>query len=298
MALSLAVAVLMLAGKITAYVITGSTAILSDAAESIVHIAATGFAGFSLWYSRRPADYEHPYGHGKMAYFSAGFEGGLIFAAALYIIYEAIRALIVGPELRQLDCGLGITASLAAVNLALGLFLVYEGNKHKALVLIANGKHVLTDVWTSVAVVVGVGAVYFSGITWFDPAIAIVAALNIILSGAKLMRDAITGLLDRADPRHTAAILDALKTGVDDETISNFHQLRHRLSNDVVWVEVHMLVPGELSTREAHRRATEVEKRVRDSIADYEVHVTAHVEPTEHSQAHPKGHQEPKDIFT
>lgn len=146
---SLLVAVLMLVGKSGAYYLTGSVAIMSDAVESVIHIIATSVAAFGLWYSMRPADANHPYGHGKIVYFSAGFEGALILVAGVGVIGVGIEGLIAGVELRQLDIGLAITAALALVNLGLGMFLIYAGKKAKQLVLIANGTHVLTDMWTS-----------------------------------------------------------------------------------------------------------------------------------------------------
>lgn len=297
MATSLVVAVLMLAGKLTAYYVSGSTAILSDAAESVIHIVATAIAAFSLWYSRQPSDAEHPYGHGKIAYFSAGFEGALISAAALYIIYAAIRDLIVGPELRDLGMGLAITATLAAINLALGIFLVVVGKKKNAVILEANGKHVLTDMWTSLAVVVGVGLVLITGIVWFDPIVALLAGLNILWSALSLIRRAFSGLLDEADSRSTDRILECLQNATDDGQLSGFHQLRHRTSNDTMWVEVHMLVPGDLTTSDAHEKVTAVERRIETLFPDYAVHVTSHIEPMAHRRAHPEGHPQLHDPF-
>lgn len=290
MGASLAVAVLMLVGKMVAYYITGSTAILSDAAESVVHIAATGFATFSLWYSARPPDSQHPYGHGKIAYFSAGFEGAFIFVAAVYIIYAGIHALIVGPDLQRLGWGLAITATLGLLNLALGVFLIYEGRKHNAIILVANGRHVLTDMWTSLAVVVGVFLVWLTGRVWLDPALAIAAGLNILVSGYKLLHGAFYGLLDEANPAHTKAIVDSLNGAVASGVISDFHQLRHRESNDAVWVEVHILVPGDMTTSDAHRNVTEVEETIRASLPKNRLVITSHIEPNHHARHHPAGH--------
>lgn len=290
MTASLSVAVLMLVGKLAAYFITGSAAILSDAAESVVHIAATGVAGLSLWYAHRAADDSHPYGHGKVAYFSAGFEGAMIFSAAAYIYYSSIRALIVGPELQHLGVGILITAALCLVNLALGSFLVYVGRKHNAVILVANGKHVLTDMWTSAGVVVGVLIVNVTGILWIDPVCAILVASNIVFEAVRLMLRAFHGLLDQADPKHAGMILAALRRAVDDGRISGFHQLKHREANDVIWVEVHMLVPGTLSTARAHKAVTEIESSISSLFEKYTVHVTTHIEPDEHDKAHPGGH--------
>lgn len=292
MGASLSVALLMIVGKMIAFYLTGSTAILSDAAESVVHIAATAFAAFSLWYSARPADSEHPYGHGKIAYFSAGFEGGFIFIAAIYIIYEGIRALILGPELSRLDWGIAITGGLALVNLALGLFLIVQGKRHNTLILVANGKHVLTDMWTSLAVVFGVFLVWVTDMVWLDPAIAIAAGVNILVSGFRLIYSSFYGLLDEANRAHSEVIIDLLNEAVRDGTISDFHQLRHRQSNDAIWVEVHVLVPGEMSITEAHRHVTDVEDRIRRRLDSYQVIITTHIEPAQHAKHHPSGHPE------
>ena len=290
MGASLGVAVLMLVGKLAAYYITGSAAILSDAAESVVHIAATGVAALSIWYAHRAADDSHPYGHGKIAYFSAGFEGAMIFSAAAYIYYSSIRALIVGPELQHLGTGIIITAALCLVNLALGSFLVYVGKKQNAFILVANGKHVLTDMWTSAGVVIGVLIVNFSNILWIDPVCAILVATNIVFEAVRLMRRAFDGLLDQANPKHARTILEVMQRAVAEEKISGYHQLKHREANDVMWVDVHMLVPGNLSTADAHACVTEIENSIEALFSNYTVHVTTHIEPGEHDKDHPKGH--------
>lgn len=297
MGASLGVAVLMLIGKLGAYWLTGSAAILSDAAESVVHIAATGVAGLSLWYSRRAADGTHPYGHGKIAYFSAGFEGAMIFWAAGYIYYVSVKELIVGPELKHLGAGILITAALCAVNFALGQFLIRVGKALNAFILIANGKHVMTDMWTSAGVVVGVLIVHMTGILWLDPIVAILVATNILREASSLIMRSFRGLLDQANPRHTPQILGALNDAVASGRISGYHQLKHRESNDALWVEVHMLVPGVTTTADAHRAVTRVEQAIRDLFPNYSVHVTTHIEPDEHDVAHPEGHPGLADPF-
>ncbi|MEK6565311.1 MAG: cation diffusion facilitator family transporter, partial [Bacteroidota bacterium] len=155
--LSLAVGLLMLAGKSYAAALTGSAAILSDAAESVVHIIAVSFAAFSLSFSLRPADVSHPYGHEKISFFSAAMEGMMIGIAGVYIIYEAVSRWLAGLELRNLDIGLIYVAAAALINAGLGGFLVWQGKRHQSIILIANGKHVLTDSWTSFGVVAGLG---------------------------------------------------------------------------------------------------------------------------------------------
>jgi cation diffusion facilitator family transporter len=295
MAASLLISFLMLGGKLTAYFITGSAAIFSDAIESVVHLFATGFAGFSLWYAVRPPDPGHPYGHGKIAYFSAGFEGGLILIAALSILYSATLALIRGPELRQLNVGLWIIAGLTAVNLALGLSLVYVGRKHNSLVLVSNGQHVLTDMWTSLGVVVGVGLVEVTGFVWLDPVVAIIVALNILWTAFRLVRRSVAGLMEAADPADTQAILEALDEAVRDGLISGYHQVRHRRVNDQLWIECHLLFPETMSITEAHRRSHTVEDNLARRFADGEIVFTAHLEPESHETGLPGGHIEPVD---
>lgn len=297
MTCSLAVAVLMLIGKLTAYFITGSSAILSDAAESIVHIAASGVAAFSLWYSMQAPDKKHPYGHGKIVYFSSGFEGGLIGFAAFSILYLAIRDLAYGSELQELGIGIIITAVLAGINCVLGLFLVWVGKRHHSVVLEANGKHILTDMWTSLGVVVGVTIVWLTGIVWLDPVVAIIMALNILYTAFSLIKNAFQGLLDEADPEKTQIILDHLQQLVAKGQISGYHQLRHRQTENTIWLEMHLLLPTETTTGKAHAQITTIENDMRGLFPDHKTHITTHVEPAEHQTAHPEGHKGPEDPY-
>lgn len=295
MILSLAVSFLMLVGKVTATLLTGSTAILSDAAESVIHLFATGFAGFSLWYASTPPDPDHPYGHGKISYFASAVEGTLILLAALMIGGMAVRDLIAGPDLRQLDLGLYLLGGLTLVNLALGWYLIRTGRRTNSLVLVSNGQHVITDMWTSLGVIVGVGLVWMTGIRWLDPVVGVLVALNILWTATSLLRRSVYGLMDEADPEASQALLDELTEAKADGTIAEYHQVRHRSSGDQVWIEYHLMFPGEMSIREAHARSHEVEDRVDALFPDHDVHVTAHLEPRRHDEAHPEGHREPAD---
>jgi cation diffusion facilitator family transporter len=290
MAASLAVAVVMLVGKLAAYHITGSTAILSDALESVIHLFATGIAAFGLWYAAQPADPDHPYGHGKIAYFSSAFEGLLIMVASVAIIVTAAHALLTGPELQQLGVGLVITGFLAAVNAVLGLSLVHVGRKHDSIVLIANGQHVLTDMWTSIGVIAGVGLVWMTGTLWLDPVVALLVAANILRTSWRLMRGSYDGLMERADSATTQRITAALEDARQRGDIVGWHQLRHRRVNDRLWVELHLLFPGDLSLVDAHRQATVVEEAVRTVFDGANVSVISHLEPDTHD--HPAGAQE------
>jgi cation diffusion facilitator family transporter len=295
MGLSLAVSVLMLVGKLAATYLTGSTAIFSDAAESVIHLVATGFAAFSLWYAATPPDPDHPYGHGKIAYFAAAVEGTLILIAALGIAGLAVRDLMEGASLRRLDVGFVLLAGLTLINLALGAYLVRTGRRTNSLVLVSNGQHVLTDMWTSAGVLGGVGLVWLTGITWLDPVVGLLVAANILWTAFSLLRRSVYGLMDEADPDATRALLDELTEAKADGTIAEYHQVRHRRAGDEVWVEYHLMFPGDMSIREAHARSHRVEDRVDALFPDDEVHVTAHLEPRRHEDAHPEGHREPVD---
>lgn len=292
---SLSIAVLMLAGKSLAAWYTGSAAIFSDALESVIHLVATGFSGFSLWYASTPPDQGHPYGHGKIAYFAAAFEGLLIAAAAIVIGWVAIEDLIRGPSLQQLDIGLLIIAALTLTNAALGIYLIRTGRTHNSLVLVSNGQHVLTDMWTSLGVLVGVGLVRLTGVLWLDPVAALLVAANILWTAGRLLRRSLGGLMDRADTNTTRRVLRVLNEAKSDDTIANYHQVRHRRTDDQLWIEYHLLFPGQMSVREAHARSHEVEAALHEAFAKDEVRVTAHLEPRQHNEAHPPDHVEPHD---
>ena len=283
--LSLAIGFLTLAGKAYAYSITGSAAILSDAAESVVHVFAVGFAAFSLWLSQQPADRSHPYGHEKISFFSAGMEGGLIVFAAGYIIYVSVAKWIQGLALENLSTGTLYVIGAAAVNGVLGTFLVWKGKRTGSLILLANGKHVFTDVWTSLGVVIGLILTQRTGWLPFDPIVAILAALNILWSGGKLIRQSVGGLMDEGDPE----VEDAIQRVLDEETKKRgvqYHELRYRNSGSSLWVEVHLLFPKGVLLAEAHRLASEVETTVSDRLP-LSLNMVTHLEPfDEHDEAH------------
>ena len=283
--LSFIVGLLMFSGKAYAYLITGSAAILSDAAESVVHVVAVSFAFYSMWLSHQPPDQSHPYGHDKVGYFSAGFEGVMIALAALYIIFESIRKWLAGLSITHLDAGTWIVAAAALVNLALGAFLIWQGKRHRSLILVANGKHVLTDVWTSFGVVVGLVLVMVTGWLPFDPIFAILVASNILWTAGKLVRQSVGGLMDEADP----AIERLVRETLDRETAARdltYHELRYRNSGTSVWVEVHLLFPARVPVEDAHAAATAIEEALQD-VLPVASSVLTHIEPAElHDAAH------------
>lgn len=294
MRLSLAVGFLMLALKIGAYVLTGSAAILGDAAESVVHVAAVMFAAFSLNLRHKPADEDHPYGHSKVSFFSAGVEGALIVIAAIFIIVESLRRWVQHLPPSHLDQGLTLTTLTIAINAALGLHLLRLGKRSGSLILEANGKHVLTDVWTSLGALLGLGLVAFTGWHGWDPLCGLVMAANIIRTGYDLMRQSIGGLMDTADPQLRAALETALRRETSRHHVK-FHALRHRDAGGILYAEVHLLFPDEILLRDAHRIATEIEHAVQASV-EKTVLITSHLEcQGDHDELHIDGEaSEPK----
>ncbi len=285
MTLSFAIGILMLAGKMYAFLITGSAAILSDAAESVVHVLAVGFAAFSLWLSFKPADPSHPYGHDKISFFSAGFEGAMIMFAAVFIVYESIRKWMAGLQLENLDTGTLFVAGAAAINAALGGYLVWQGRRHHSLILVANGKHVLTDSWTSLGVIVGLVLVMVTDWLPFDPMLAILVALNILWSGGKLIRQSIGGLMDEGDSATHETLIQVLAKETETRGLQ-YHELRHRNSGTSLWIDFHLLFPNSTTVEQAHWKATEIEAALKSAFPTSVV-VTTHLEPMiDHDQPH------------
>ncbi len=267
MRVSLAVGFLMLATKVFAYWMTGSAAILSDAAESVVHVVAVSFAAYSFWLSRKPPDPSHLYGHDKIAFFSAGFEGAMIVLAAVYIVYESIRRLIAGPKLENLGAGALLVLAAGLINGALGGYLVWVGKRHRSLILEADGRHVLTDCLTSFGVLVGLSLTMLTGWLRFDPMVAVLVAVDILWMGSKLIRQSIGGLMDEVDPI-TQAQIRRLLVEMTPEAGVEFHGLRHRNAGNTNWVEFHLLFPKDTSLESAHALATKIEERIQQDSTD------------------------------
>lgn len=279
---SLAVGILLLALKVWAAATTGSSAIYSDAAESVVHLLAVVFASYSLRVAMKPPDETHHFGHEKAEYLSAGFEGAMIAAAACLILYEGIRSWWVGPEIRDLKLGIYLTLATTAVNLVLGAVLFALGRRHRSILLEANGQHILTDVKTSVGVLLGLQLVLWTGQSFWDPLAAILVALNILWTGGKLVQRGMDGLMDASDPavekqvRHTLE-RECLASGLE------FHQLRYRHTGRTHWVEVHLVFPDGTPIEAAHARATEIEGALNTLLAPA-ARIITHLEPS--SEAH------------
>lgn len=285
MNLSFAVGVAMLIGKCLAWWLTGSTAIMSDAAESIIHVFAVAFASFSLRIAARPASDRFFYGYEKISFFSAGFEGALITIAAITIIGTAIEKWMRGLELERLSEGTIIVAAASGINLVLGWYLVRVGKREHNIILEANGQHVLTDSWTSFGVIIGLILVLATGWKPFDPICAIVVALQILYSGGRLMIGSIKGLLDYADPEVGARINGLLKA-ICDEYGVEFHEVRFRSTGQRLLVRAHLLFPAVTEIGEAHRIATLIEQRLGAEF-DQPCELETHLESLEdHAAVH------------
>lgn len=289
MRLSLIVGVLMLVGKVAAYVVTGSSAIFSDAAESVVHVVAVAFAVFSLWLSTRPAVPQFHYGYERITFFSAGFEGAMIVLAAGSIIFTTTQRWRHGLTLDNLGNGVALVLAAGIVNAVLGLYLVRMGKRNHSLILEADGKHVLTDSWTSFGVVAGLVLVMITGWKPFDPLVAYAVAANILWSGGRLMWTSTKGLLDYSDPRIGHQIRNRLDV-ICEELGMQYHGVRFRATGYRQIIEVHLLFPHSMKVGEAHRLATTLEERL---AIDLEVpaEVTTHLESLEdHSEVHRMHH--------
>jgi cation diffusion facilitator family transporter len=287
--LSLIVGLAMLIGKTTAYFMTHSTAIFSDAAESVIHVMAVGFAAFSLRLSIKPASSQFLYGYERITFFSAGFEGAMIVVAAMAILFESIRKWIAGLRLENLGTGVVLILMAGILNAGLGYYLLRVGRRTHSIILEANGKHVLTDSWTSFGVVGGLGLVLLTKWRPFDPLVAIAVAVNILWSGGHLVWRSAIGLLDYSDPKAGRRIRDKLDAICLDLSIQ-YHGVRFRTTGYRQIIEVHLLFPRLTSVSEAHRQATVLEERLQAELG-MPAEVVTHLESLEdHADVHREEH--------
>lgn len=278
--ISLVIGFLMFFSKVGAYFLTGSAAVLSDAMESVVHIFATSFAFYSIIVSTRPPDEGHPYGHGKIEFFSAGFEGALIIIAAIFIIAYALRDIIIGKELSELDVGTYIITGASVTNLILGLYLIRMGKRTNSLILVADGKHVLTDSITSFGAVAALILVLFTGIKLFDPIIAIFLALNILFTGKNLVRESIGGLMNETDDKlinSLAENIEKRKAGYPEWI--DVHRFRYWRSGEKYYCDFHLIVPFFFSVEKSHELQHKLESVLMEALKTKEVEQYIHAEP-------------------
>jgi cation diffusion facilitator family transporter len=277
MRLMLIFSTLLLALKFFAWYLTRSNAILTDALESIVNVVAGGFALFSIIYASRPRDEDHPYGHGKIEFISAGFEGALIFLAGGFIIYEAIKGFITPHDVKQADIGAYLTAFSGLCNFLMGYFLVTRGKKQNSALMVANGRHLLADMVSSCGLVVGLIAIYFTNLAWIDNLLAIIFGLYIFYTGFELVRESFGNLLDEQDQEKIAQLIRILNKNRRENWI-DMHNLRILKYGSGLHVDAHITLPWYLSLEQAHDEVEAVETLVTKEIGA-EMEFFIHADP-------------------
>ncbi|MGA2500452.1 MAG: cation diffusion facilitator family transporter [Tepidisphaeraceae bacterium] len=280
--ISLGVGILLLSVKFTAYFLTGSAAVFSDAVESIVNVLASTGAVWALSLAHTPADADHPYGHGKAEFLSAGFEGGMILLAGVVMTFKAMDTLFLHPaEMEKLGIGVVLLVVAVFVNGGIGIYLVRLGTTTGALSLEADGQHLMSDAVTSFVAAVSLLVMSFTRWRWLDPAGALVIAAYISRIGIRLLRRSAAGLMDEQDMNHERTTRRILDTHVGrngtQPRICGYHKLRHRHSGRYVWVDVHFTVAAGLSVREGHEIASVIEGEIERKLGQADA--TAHIEP-------------------
>lgn len=274
--LSIAAAVVTITLKIGAYWLTGSVGLLSDALESVANLAAAIVALTMLTIAGRPADELHAYGHGKAEYFSSGFEGAMILVAAGMIMWSAIPRLLAPQPLEQVGIGLAISVIASSVNFGVSRILLRAGRAHRSITLEADAHHLMTDVWTSVGVVVGVSAVALTGWHRLDPIIALLVAANIVWTGVQLLQRSAQGLLDASLPAADQAAISAVLDRYRQMGIQ-FRAVRTRQAGTRGVLSLHILVPGDWTVRQGHAAAEQLETDIQLALPS--VDVFTHLEP-------------------
>src|SRR5512139_272181 len=285
--LSIAAAILTITLKTIAYLLTGSVGLLSDALESFVNLVGALMALAMLTIAARPADGDHAYGHTKAEYFSSGVEGTLILIAAVSIAVAAIRRLLEPQPLEQVGVGLAVSVAASLVNLVVALVLLRVGREQHSITLESNAQHLLTDVWTSAGVIVGVAAVALTGLLRLDPFVALLVAANIVWTGTRIVRRSILGLMDVSLP---PAELTAVKAVLDSHLSDGieYHALRTRQSGARRFVSLHVLVPGGWTVHRGHELLENIEARIRTAVPNVTVftHLESLDDPTSWEDQH------------
>ena len=277
--LSIAAAVVTIALKMAAYFYTGSVGLLSDALESIINLVAAIVALLIIKIAAAPPDDDHAFGHDKAEYFASGIEGTLIFVAAVGIVYTAVPRFFAPQPLESVGFGLIVSLVATLVNLFVGIVLIRVGKQHHSIVLEADGRHLMTDVWTSVGVITGIVVVSLSGWIILDPIIGLIVALNIIWTGFQLIKRSALGLMDTAvTPETSEIIVKVLDDYVSAQGI-DYHALRTRQSGARKFISVHILVPDEWTVQKGHELTEQIENDICSAVSDSIVFT--HLEPLE-----------------
>jgi cation diffusion facilitator family transporter len=276
--LSIAAALATILLKGWAWWLTGSVGLLSDALESFVNLAGAMMALAMLSLATMPADDNHAHGHGKAEYFSSAFEGFLILVAAIAIGYAAIERLLNPQPLEAVGIGLAVSVLASIINLATSRILMGVGRKYKSITLEADARHLLTDVWTSAGVILGVGLVWLTGWLWLDPVIALLVALNIVWTGWRLLQRSAAGLMDVSIPEEDLRAIEGVLEAYRRQGI-DFHALRTRQAGSRAFVTLHVLVPGAWTVKQGHDWSERIEADIRRIVVN--AHLTTHLEPIE-----------------
>lgn len=277
MYLSVAAALVTMALKAGAAWVTGSVGFLSDALESGVNLVAALVAIIALSVAGRPADENHPFGHGKAEYFSALVEGVMIFIAAVSIIWSSVNRLLNPQPLEAVGVGLLLSVLAGLVNLGVGMFLIRQGREHRSITLEADGRHLMTDVWTTAGVLVGIVLVWLTGWSWLDAAIALAVGVNILFTGWHLLRDSSTGLLSQAMPQEDLARLDAITGELTAEISARVTDTRTVASGRHRHIFLTVAAPADITLLQAHNLTDAIELAVEAEFTDADVFI--HVEP-------------------
>ena len=262
-----AISLLLLIVKFIAYFITHSVAILTDALESIANVAAGLIGLFSLYVAAKPRDFDHPYGHGKAEFLSAAVEGTLIVCAGAIIMYKAIKNLVFPIPIHRLDFGIWLIAVTAIVNFVLSYYCLRIGKKNHSLALVASGKHLQSDTWSTLGIIVGLVLLHFTGYKWIDSVVAILFGLLIIYTGYKILRHSIAGIMDEADIKLLSRLVDLLNNNRSENWV-DLHNLRVIKYGSVLHIDCHLTVPWFLNVNEAHKEVDALAALVRKDFGE------------------------------
>ncbi|MDQ3393673.1 MAG: cation diffusion facilitator family transporter [Bacteroidota bacterium] len=275
--ISFTLSLLLVVVKFYAYYLTSSNAILTDALESIINVFASGFAFYSIYLSSLPKDVNHPYGHGKIEFFSAGFEGALIFFAGIFIIYQSVLNLIDPAQLENLPMGILIVGVSAVLNGAVGYILRQKGREMDSFTLIADGKHLSTDAASSIIILLGIAIIYFTGYYLLDSIISILFAFYILYNGYVLMRISIAGLMDESNPEALGRVVDVLNNSRKNNWI-DVHNMRIQKYGPDLHIDCHLTLPYYFNLQEVHAELKDMEETLENNISS-NVEIFIHADP-------------------
>lgn len=276
--LSFFISLLICGVKFWAYWVTGSLVILSDALESIINVAGAAFAWYSIYLAGKPKDLDHPYGHGKIEFFSIGFEGGMIFLAGIGIAVQAVLYFIEPKELMQLQTGIWLSIAAGIANFILGSLLLLKGKQHNSITLKGNGHHILSDGYTSLGVILALGLIWLTGYKWIDPFASILAAAVLIYTGAKLVRKAIRGLMDEMDMNLVEEITAILIRNRRAQWI-DVHNLRIQHYGNNFHVDCHVTLPYYFSLEQVHKEISEMDELLNRNFEKGTIEFFIHTDP-------------------